>query len=188
MAIEALYRSYFQKSKIFLYPLLDIKRGASVVPEQTYVSWDTAITTEDAKLIAHYPKRTDKEYLNFEKNVLLRHSRTSDFIEIDDSNLIVTFDFSDIRDVFDNFVIGKYSQIDLKVKRKIRDFFEPNSPNYVYVDSYLFPDKYFKLYADLLAAEEQLLREVGELCSKPDLEKENLTLSVSDLQNKKILG
>jgi len=188
MAIDALYRSYFQKSKIFLYPLLDIKRGASVVPEQTYVSWGTKLTTEDAKLIALYPKRTDREYLNFEKNVLLKHSRTSDFIEVDDDNLVVTFDFSDIRDTFDNFVAGKYSMIDLKLKRKIRDFFEPNSPNHVYVDSYLFPDKYFKLYADLLAAEESLLRSVGELCSKPDLERENLTLEVADLENKKILG
>jgi len=149
MVIDALYRTYFQKSKIFLYPLLDIKRGASVVPEQTYLSWEGFLTTEDIKLIALYPKRTDREYLSFEKNVLLKHSRTTDFVELSDTQV------------------------------------ETNSGNYVYVDSYLFPEKYFQLYADLLDTSEELLRSVGELCSPPDLDKENL---VAVLENKKILG
>jgi hypothetical protein len=185
MVIDALYRTYFQKSKIFLYPLLDIKRGASVVPEQTYLSWEGFLGTEDIKLIALYPKRTDREYLSFEKNVLLKHSRTTDFVELSDTQVIVTYDFSDLESDYRKFIAGKFSQMDIKLKRKIRDFFETNSGNYVYVDSYLFPEKYFQLYADLLNTSEELLRSVGELCSPPDLDKENL---VAVLENKKILG
>jgi hypothetical protein len=52
----------------------------------------------------------------------------------------------------------------------------------------MFPEKYFSLYAQLLHVSEELLIEVGELCSKPDLEKENLVATVIDLENKKILG
>ncbi len=55
MAIDALYKEYFQKSKIFMYPLLGIGRGSGVVPEQTYLSWEGYVTPEDTKLIAVYP-------------------------------------------------------------------------------------------------------------------------------------
>lgn len=188
MVIDALYRTYFQKSKIFLYPLLDIKRGASVVPEQTYLSWEGYLTAEDIKMIAVYPKRTDSEYLSFEKNVLLKHSRTTDFVVLNESQVVVTFDFSDLESDYRKFIDGKFSQMDIKLKRKIRDFFEKNSGNYVYVDSYLFPEKYFQLYADLLGVNEDLLRSVGELCSPPNLDKENLVAEVVNLENKKILG
>jgi hypothetical protein len=78
--------------------------------------------------------------------------------------------------------------MDIKLKRKIRDFFEKNSGNYVYVDSYLFPEKYFQLYADLLGVNEDMLRSVGELCSPPNLDKENLVAEIVNLENKKILG
>jgi hypothetical protein len=188
MAIDALYRDYFQKSRIFLYPLLGIRRGASVIPEITYIGWDGNIKPEDAKLITIYPKRTDKEYLNFEKHVLINHSRASDFIELNDKQLLITFDFSDMKDDWNHFINGEYSQLDVKLKRKIRDFFEKTSANYVYIDSYLFPEKYFNLYADLLGVNVNLLKSVGELCSKPNLERETLIATIMNLENKKILG
>jgi hypothetical protein len=117
---------------------------------------------------------------------LLKHSRATDFIHINDSQVLVTFDFSDIKEDYMHIINGRYNQINIKLKRTIRDFFEKNSGNYVYVDSYLFSEKYFSLYANLLGVSENLLREVGELCSPPDLEKENLIAEV--LENNKILG
>ena len=72
MGISALYTKYFQKSKIFMYPLLDIKRGCSVTPIQTYFEWDGHYTAEDMKLIAVYPIRDDQEYMNFMKHILLK--------------------------------------------------------------------------------------------------------------------
>lgn len=188
MAIDALYTSYFQKSKVLLYPLLGIKRGCTAVPDQTYLSWSGYITPEDMKLIAIYKSRTDSEYLHFEKNVLLKHPRISDYIPLNDESSIFTFDFSDLGDDWQKFISGQYSKIDTNLKRKIRDHFDKNSSTHVYVDSYLFPEKYFGLYAQLLHVSEDLLKEVGELCSKPDLEKENLIAEVIDLENKKILG
>lgn len=188
MAIDALYKSYFQKSKVLLYPFLGIKRGSIAIPEQTYMSWEGFYTPEDMKLIAVYPVRHDAEYLAFEKNVLLNHSRVCDFIKLNESQNVFTFDFSDQKYDWDKFKNGSYSQMSENFRRKIRDHFDKNSATYIYVDSYLFPDKYFSLYADLLGTEEGLLREVGELCSKPDLEKETLYAEVLDLENKKILG
>jgi hypothetical protein len=42
-------------------------------------------------------------------------------------------------------------------------------------------------YAAILNVPVELLISVGELCSKPDLEKEMLLISVGDLENIKIL-
>jgi hypothetical protein len=188
MAIDALYTSYFQKSKVLLYPLLGIKRGCPAIPEQTYLAWDGMITLEDMKMIMVYTKRTDAEFLNFEKNVLLKHSRMCDYVPLNDEQTLFTFEFSDLKSDWNKFINGKFSELNQDLKRKIRDHFDKNSSTYVYVDSYMFPEKYFALYADLLGTSESLLREVGELCSKPDLEKETLIAEVINLENKKILG
>ena len=187
MVIDVLYRKYFQKSKIFLYPLLDIKRGTSVVPDETYLSWNDSYSPEDMKLVCVYAVRTDSEYLLFEKNVLLKHNRLSDYVKTNDETAVFTFDFSDLAYDWNCFVTGKYSQMNMNTKRKILDFFDKKSGNYAYVDSYLFPEKHFETYAKLLNVETELLKSVGELCDKPDLEKEKLIMEVADLENLKIL-
>jgi hypothetical protein len=187
MIINALYSKYFQKSKIFLYPLLDIKRGGPATPIETYFSWGSNYTSEDMKLICLYENRKDVEYLKFERDVLLKHSRLYDYVKIDDKSSVFVFDFSDLGSDWDFLVDGKYSRIRLNLKRSILDYFERRSGNYIYIHTYLFPEEWFKRYAELLGVTESLLIGVGELCDKPDLEKENLQIQVADLQNIKIL-
>ncbi len=75
----------------------------------------------------------------------------------------------------------------MNLKRKILDYFDKHGGNYVYVYSYLFPEKWYDRYAELLDVPISLLNSVGELCDKPDLEKENLQISVADLQNLEII-
>jgi len=183
MKINALYRKYFQKSKIFLYPLLDIKRGTSVVPSHTFVAWNDTYKPEDMKLICLYETRLDKEYINFEKNVLLKHSRLCDYVKADAVTSIFTFDFSDLSDDWDHFINGRYSKMDVRIKRRILDFFDSNSGNYFYVNSYLFPLTNHAVYAELLDVSIDLIKEVHELCDKPDFDKENLVLEVANLEN-----
>lgn len=187
MAISALYRQYFQKSKIFVYPLLDIKRGSSVTPVQTYFAWVDKYTPEDAKYITVYQERDDLEYKNFVKNVLLKHSRLCDYHKTDDGLVVFVFDFSDIKEDWNHLIEGRYSKMNSNIKRKIRDHFDKKGGHYVYIDSYLFPEKYFTIYSELLQVDEVLLKSVGELCTKPDLEKELLHQDVQELQKTKIL-
>jgi len=186
MYVHALYRKYFQKSKIFLYPLLDIKRGTKIVPTETYLSWNDSISPEDMKLICVYDT-TNSDYEQFEKTVLLKHTRLSDYIKVNNEKCIITFDFSDLESDWMNFLKGKYSQISLNVKRKIIGFFDQSTGNYIYVYSYLFPDKFFSRYAELLDVPVDMLKSVGELCDKPDLGKEKLLILVPELQNSNIL-
>jgi hypothetical protein len=187
MAINALYKEYFQKSKIFMYPLLGIKRGSPALPSQTCIAWNDEITPEDAKLIAIYPIRHDEEYSKFEKTILLKHNRLIDYYVINDESYFI-FDFNDLKDDWNHFINGKYSKISTSVKRKIHSYFDNHSANHVYMDSYLNPEKYFSIYSDLLDTSEELLRSIGELCSKPDLEKETIFIKKENLQNNKILG
>ena len=79
MALNSVYKKYFQKSKVFLYPLLGIKRGVSVVPVETYFSWDGYYNSEDMKLICVYDVRKDDDYVLFEKNIFLNHLVNWDF-------------------------------------------------------------------------------------------------------------
>ena len=182
MALTSIYKKYFQKSKVFLYPLLGIKRGSAVVPKETYVAWEGRCTSEDMKLVCVYDFRNDTEYKKFEKYTLLGHNRLSDYVIIK-SEVIFTFDLSDLNDDWFYFINGKYSKLSSKTKEKILNFFDRYSGNYAYMHSYLVPERYFNNYAELLDVETDILKEVGELCNKPDLDKETLILEVADLNN-----
>ena len=156
MALNSVYKKYFQKSKVFLYPLLGIKRGVSVVPVETYFSWDGYYNSEDMKLICVYDVRKDDDYVLFEKNILLKHNRLCDYIKVN-SQAILTFDFSDIEDDWFHLINGRYSKISLELKQKILGFFDKYSGNYAYMHSYLIPEKYYNNYAELLYVEPEKL-------------------------------
>ena len=187
MALNEIYRKYFQKSKIFLYPLLDIPRGAKALPTETYLSWGSKYTTEDAKLVCVYKIKADPEYMLFESQTLIKHKRLLEYVSVDSSTSVLIFDFSDLKDDWNKILNGKYSEIQDHLKQKILKYFNNNSANHVYVQSYLFPDFFMEEYAAILNVPVELLISVGELCSKPDLEKEMLLISVGDLENIKIL-
>jgi len=194
MELKKLYKEYFQKSRAFLYPALDIKRGTSVVPIETYVSWSRHVTPESRKLICLYHLREDKEYIDFEKQKLLGNPLFEDFREVEDGKAVYVFNFDKkYQEDFDHFLNGKYSRISSELKKKIRGFYGTNSSNYVYIQSYLNPKMYYSIYAELLAEGkdvekmEQNLRQVGQLCSKPDLEKETLELLIKDLEIKHLI-
>ena len=88
------------------------------------------------------------------------------------------FDFDGLADDWERFLEGRYSQISAIHKKKIRNFYGIYSQNFPYVDSFLSPDKYYKVYSELLDVDIELLKKVGELCSKPDLENETLVMDI----------
>lgn len=173
MSIKSLYKDYFQKSRVFLYPALQIKRGVSVTPIDTYISWRGRFKPEDRKFICLYHLRDDEEFVKFEKVKLLNNKLFHDFVQVKDKGAYI-FDFDSLADDWDYFVSGKYSQMSRAHKRQIKNFYGPYSSNFAYVDSFLEPEKYFKIYSDLLDIKLRVLKEIGELCDKPDLDRETL--------------
>jgi len=186
--LKSVYKEYAQKSRVFLYPVLGIKRGNSIVPIDSYISWEGYISILDMKLVCLYHLRSDSEYKEFERTKLLGNPLYSNFKEVDDNKGVYIFNLDYISSDWDCFITGKYSKMSIPHKRKIRDFFGFKSSNYDYVDSYLSPEKYFKDYSKLLEIPESELRRVGELCSPPDLEKETLSINVRNLQINDIIN
>jgi hypothetical protein len=173
MIINELYKKYFQKSKIFMYPLLGIERG-NVVPEEVYSSMNDKYTHQDRKLILVYDPKMDLKYETFKEERLLNHKLLHERIEVQNGYEIFIFNMSDFSSDWDLFLTGKYSQMSLEVRNQILNFFEKKSGNYIYVHSFLFPETWFKRYAEILDVPESLLKEVGELCDVPNQEKEQL--------------
>lgn len=184
MAIKSLYREYFQKSRIFLYPALEIKRGNSVTPIQTYVSWDGYYSKDDAKLICLYHLRDDDEFRKFEKQKLLGNKLFYDFKLINENKGVYVFDFSNKKHDWKCFIEGKYSKMTPDHKKIIKNFFSQNNSHYSYIESYLHPERFFGMYADLLGVKVSELKSVGELCSLVDFNKENLNISIKNLEMK----
>jgi len=72
MVINQRYAPYFQKSKLFLYPLLGIERGLPA-PEEVYFSWEGKYAPEDQKLILVYSNLTNPFYQTLKSSKLSKH-------------------------------------------------------------------------------------------------------------------
>jgi hypothetical protein len=182
MLLTSIYKKYIQKSRIFLYPALKIRRGVSVTPVQTYMSWDGMYKFEENKFIVVYHIRQDKEFKRFEEQALLNNDLFHDFYELDNDKGAYVFDFSDHLDDYKLIRQGKYSQLSKPYKQRVLKFFKNHQRHHAHVESYLYPEKYFEMYAKMLRVNSDLLKEVGELCSKPKLDAEIL------ISEKKILN
>lgn len=174
MKLKKLQKQYIQKSRIFLYPLLGIRRGGSTTPVQTYLTWDGVYTVNDYKFIAVYHLRDDEDFKFFEEKKLLGNPLFSNFFELEDNNGAYVFDLSDYKKEYKLIVNGKYSRLSEEFKNKVLQFFKNHHVHHMSILSYLQPQKFTADYARLLNVQESLLKEVGELCSLPDLNLEKL--------------
>jgi hypothetical protein len=179
--IKSLHNSYFQKSRIFLYPLLSIPRGTSVTPINTYTAWEGKYDHTDYRLICLYHLRDDKEFKDFEKTRLFSNQYFEEFSEVEDNKGIYVFNIQDFKNDIDLFYKGQYSKFSPYCKTCILDHFVRSKKNFVHVESYLNPEMYYATYSELLECDEKILKSVGELCSIPDLEKETSKNIVQEL-------
>lgn len=166
------YRKYFQKSYNFLYPLLGIKKHKTHRPFQTYLVWPGVCDTSSRKLICVFKPDYSPEWLNFEKNVLIPHRMLDEIHVVDDETVVYVFDFNCYKEDYDAFLRGKYSQISLDSKKLMSNYFGVHTPEWVYMESYIYPKKYFKIYSEILGVEIEHLESVGELCEELNVEKE----------------
>lgn len=178
--IESLYGKYFQKSKSFLYPVLGIKRTANFSPTGTYIAVEGLINPEDCKLICAFKSDPSQGFKLFEESMLLSNPLFDQVINIRDYNLYV-FDFHTYAEDWLKFLDGKYSKLSPPLKKAIKVFYGDASTEYKYMESYLYPEKYYDVYSKLLGVDRALLLEVGELCSPYDSEQESLKIPVEDL-------
>ena len=167
---------YLQKSQKFLYPLLKIGSKDKFQPEQTYLSWKDEVTRAEHKLICVYDLLETPEYRMFEKAVLFKNDYFDDFKEGASTKGVYIFTLNSFQDDMIHFMNGKYSQFSARHKKTLQEFYTMNKFSKEYMDSFLFPEKYYEVYAKLLNVDVGLLKSVGELCDPPDFRKEQLTI------------
>lgn len=178
MIIKEIYRKYFQKSSTFLYPLLGFKKGKHPKPEQTYLSWQDFPPSTHRRLFCVYKRNNSAEWKNFEREYLITHKMLETSVPLDDDRIMYVFDLSSVKEDYDAFINGKYSQYSQTSRKILMDYYGVHTPEWVYIESYLFPDKYFKQYAQILDVEESFLKHVGELCDRYDEARETCTVPV----------
>ena len=180
--MKKIYTDYFQKSKVFLYPLLGIKKGIRFVPIETYLSWEGLFGIDKNKFFCLYrlPKGNEEQKMFevFKQLHLKTNEHFEDWFPIkkhswsDDQLLLSQFDFDVYKKDLKRFKKGKYSQFSEYIKKRILDFFGDVGTITEYVESYLYPEYFYDIYSELLNVPVNVFKEVGELCDKPDLHKE----------------
>ena len=164
---------------MFLYPHLGIKRGGSITPVETYMSWKDLYALKDHKLIAVYHLRDDQEFKIFEEKMLLNNRLFETFQDLEDEKRAYIFDYSRFDKDFRKIINGKYSLLSDSYKSTVLNYYQGHR----HVESYLYPNRYYNEYASLLSEKrdfskmKELLMNVKELCPLPDLSKETFGIS-----------
>lgn len=171
--ITKLYSKYFQKSKIFLYPLLNIKSDINV--DGVYMGIKDLIPIEDMKIICSIKTEKSEKYEKIKK--ILQSNRSFVSVAECDGYDLYVFNLENYREDWENFVLGKYSKLSRNCKNAIKTQYQSDLKKYFIIESYIQPDKYFGVYAKLLDVPVNVIAEIGELCNPFDMEKEVLTLS-----------
>ena len=175
-----MYKEYFQKSKVFLYPLLGIPKGQKFVPVGTYLAWEDEIDFSDMKFMCLYKQRESKAFYKFEDKYLLGNILFDDYQKLSKTMHLYIFDFTKFPNDWRAIMNGRYSKFTDRSKKIITDFFEGSGKVTEYIESYIYPDYYHEDVAEDLAVTLELLQKVYELCDKPNLEKETLKLKAPE--------
>ena len=169
-----IYTEYFQKSKVFLYPLLHIKKGMIHVPIETYVAWENVYDLTDYRFFCEYKTKRTAAFNKFEKEYLLEHSLFEDAVELDELRHLYIFDFSKLKSAHKRYVDGKYSQLTLETKVTIIDFFGQKGKISEYIQGFLSTVEVHDEYALFLDVDKEFIESIYEVCTPPDIEKETL--------------
>lgn len=165
------YNSYFQKSRLFLRPLLGILNKPKPERLGTYIAWDNNISLTDKKIICTYQLSNDQGYKNYERLVLFNNHLFHDFKECRNNIGVYIFNLTDYTHDWECFLKGKYSRFKETTKEKLIKYY-PNEHTKEYLKSYLYPDKYFEKYSELLDIPEKKLKAIGELCDPFNVDRE----------------
>tara|TARA_B100000900_G_scaffold367417_2_gene343912 strand:+ start:908 stop:1489 length:582 start_codon:yes stop_codon:yes gene_type:complete len=175
--MKSVYTEYFQKSKVFLYPLLRLKKGIDYVPAETYCFWDEIYDHTDYKFICLYKTKYNTSFQDFQIKHLPLLNNKMEHYDLGEEQIII-FDMKDFRHDYDKFIEGRYSAFGVDSKIAILDYFGGQGKISSYVQSFLSPDEdLHKLYSEFFNVDFELIQEVHELCSAPDKIKETLYYS-----------
>ncbi len=168
------YTEYFQKSRVFLYPLLELKKGLTHVPKQTYVAWEDVYSVEDRMFLCMYKTPMNESFEKFITKHIVSNKYFEEHVQLDDNKHLLIFNFNSLKFDYDRFINGKYSSLTIDSKILILDFFGNDDKVSEYIQGFLSPESSHEEYAEFFGVSIESLQDVYEICTPPDLEKETL--------------
>lgn len=161
-----MYTRYFQKSKIFLYPLIGFNAYLKK-PIETYLAIKGKYKVEDKVIICRY---SFKRYNQYQDILIENKNYIEHFVDGDDHFLV--YSLKELGDNYSIFLKGCYSEFDEITKYNILKFYLSDSKAHSIIEKYLYPKRYHYIVAEEMDIDVAILQEVVELCSKPDLNRE----------------
>jgi hypothetical protein len=181
-----IYNYHVQKSRVFCYSILGIKKGALFTPVETHMALSGHYAFEDCRLILHYDKCDDKNFDSFSENIIMKTALYEKFIVIDKSQRLYIFDFAIYKTDWTSILNGKYSAINYSYKKRIEDYYAKDYVNKALVSKIIYPLRHFHKFAALVNVSPEIVREVGEVLDLPCRYRE--TLEISQITNKRSIS
>lgn len=186
-------QTYIQKSRLFLFPLVGIRNDRVFRPTNTYVSskslktyeYPDGIRPRDHILILCYPREYSQgivadAWSSFESEQIVANQKFLGIHETEDE-FIYTMNMASWSSDWRHFLHGKYSLFSDKAKKMILNFrraadgsslLKPTEHRKLYCYLYPYEEKCVESFAEELGMPTLDLKEVRELCSKPDMAQE----------------
>jgi hypothetical protein len=170
---------YIQKSKLLLYPLLDIPKDY-LQPVTSYsFSKKKGIAPEDYLLICKYKRDYSEEYFERRKE-LFAHEYFEDIFRGSEHDYLI-FNLTRYKKDIALFYKGKYSELSMTTKNAIYAYYNSTKVGPMFIDMHLNPERYHEMFACHFEEDEkgqdkllESIREAHETLNPPDMEKENL--------------
>ncbi len=176
-----IFRKYYQKSLNYLFPLLGQEKEDAFRPTNTYLWWSGKESIETLDLIVHYEDKERSLFDLFEKKVLMKSPYLDTCYTVEGGRVYI-FSMAAFSDTVSKFLHGKYSQFEEKVKKRILSYHgatidkvpRPNRPFH----TALYPELYWEQAAREIKYPVEDLKQVGELCSLYEKEKETFDINI----------
>ena len=188
---------YKQKSKLFLYPLLNLSKKL-----ETYGSVETFLHCVDSK--------DDTRFIHslIEPNLILKFTPDASnpnisaaslcikairlisytrrlvrkYIKPDSSEVYFVLSLFDKSEEYEEIITGRYSKLSLLRKHSYQKYYGVDSPEWKAISVILFPDLNKERYAEMLNIPVEVLADKVELAEPIDFEKETLRISLSEFK------
>lgn len=172
------YQSYLQKSSLFCYPILGIRKHSRFVPSGTYFALKDYYSVSDCRLICIYNNCDQTGFENFSESVIKSSKLFEKVFRISKSQRVYVFNFSLCKPDWDLILMGKYSRLSNGYKNAILDFHKDFEYDRGVLEKILNPDKYYEEFSEIFNVPARVFEEVKEVMDKPNLEKESFKISV----------
>lgn len=164
---------YVQKSRTFLWPLLNL----NVKPVETYLQFGNINHTDETRILIALFYNGAEDYKKYKSEI--ENHKCHDFTFVDDDFDIVTFNFYSMKDDYDKIINGQYS----KISNDYKLYMSAIETNPIILKC-LEPQNNYKEIAELLNIPEYELEGV-ELLSPPSYQEETIFIrpAIKDLIN-----